>query len=91
MATKTISIMEDAYEILLRNKVGDESFSQVIRRTMKKKSIAEKYAKLVHVGEKRAMQEFSIIKQIINSHKEIAKELRLNEEEMEYLRNGDLR
>ncbi|MFA4953060.1 MAG: replication factor C large subunit [Candidatus Pacearchaeota archaeon] len=57
------------------------------QRTAKKKSIAQKYARRVHVGEKRAMNEFPIIKQIINSHKEIAKELRLNEEEIEYLAN----
>ena len=56
------------------------------QRTLKKKSIAQKYAKYVHVGVKRAMQEFPLIKQIINSHKEIAKELRLNEEEVEYLK-----
>jgi len=55
------------------------------QRTAKKKSISEKYAHKVHVGIKRAMHEFPIIKQIINSNKEIAKELRLNEEELEYL------
>jgi len=32
MGTKTISIMEDAYEILEKKKQGNESFSQVIRR-----------------------------------------------------------
>ena len=31
MATKTITIMEDAYEMLNRLKKGDESFSEVIR------------------------------------------------------------
>jgi replication factor C large subunit len=57
------------------------------QRTAKKKSIAEKYAKIVHVGQKRAMYEFPIIKQIINSNQKIAKELKLSEEEIEYLRN----
>ena len=31
MTTKTITIMEDAYEMLNRLKKGDESFSEVIR------------------------------------------------------------
>ncbi len=56
------------------------------QRTAKKKSITEKYAALVHVGKKRALNEFPIIKQIINSNPEIQKELKLNEEEIEYLR-----
>ena len=33
------------------------------------------------------MREFPIIKQIINSNSEIPKELKLNEEELEYLKN----
>ncbi len=42
MATKTISIMDDAYGLLVRNRMGNESFSEVIRRTFgKKKSIME--------------------------------------------------
>jgi replication factor C large subunit len=57
------------------------------QRTIYKKSIAEKYAHHVHVGIKRALNEFPIIKQIINSNPDIAKELRLNEEEVEYLRS----
>ncbi len=55
------------------------------QRTMKKKSIAQKYAKYVHVGYKRAMNEFPIVKQIIKSNPSIAKELKLNEEEVGYL------
>lgn len=55
------------------------------QRTAKKKSIAQKYAKYVHVGEKRAMKEFSIIKQILKSNSEIQKELKLNEDEVKYL------
>ncbi|MGY4884505.1 MAG: replication factor C large subunit [Nanobdellota archaeon] len=57
------------------------------QRTMKKKSIAEKYSQYSHIGQKRAMQEFPLIKQIINSNPEISKELKLDEEEMEYLRS----
>ncbi len=55
------------------------------QRTAKKKSIAQKYAHHVHIGNKRAMKEFTIIKQIIKSNEKIQKELRLSEEEMEYL------
>ena len=42
MSTKTISIMDDAYMLLLRNKLRNESFSEVIRRHFRrKKSILE--------------------------------------------------
>ena len=36
MVTKTITIMEDAYELLAQNKRKEESFSEVIRRLAKK-------------------------------------------------------
>jgi len=55
------------------------------QRTQKKKTIAQKYSKLVHIGEKRAMHEFPIIKQIIKSNTAIQKELKLSDEEFEYL------
>lgn len=55
------------------------------QKNMKKKSISEKYARYVHVGVKRAMNEFPLIKNIINSHPAIQKELKLNEEEIEFL------
>jgi len=55
------------------------------QKTAKIKSIAIKYASYVHVGQKRAMREFPIIKQIIKSNSDIQKELKLNEEEIEYL------
>ncbi len=54
------------------------------QRNMMKKSIAVKYAKYVHVGQKRAMQEFPIIKQILKNQN-IRKELRLSEDETNYL------
>jgi len=57
------------------------------QRTVKQKSIATKYAHHVHVGIKRAMQEFPMIKIIIKSNKNIQKELRLNEEEIDYIEN----
>lgn len=55
------------------------------KKTAKKKTIAEKYAKTVHIGIKRAMQEFPIIKQIIKSNPKIQEELKLDSEEVEYL------
>lgn len=55
------------------------------QRTQKKKSISQKYAKYVHVGTKRAMNEFPIIKQIIKYSPEIQKELKLEKEEIEYV------
>lgn len=55
------------------------------QRTAKMKSIAKKYAELVHVGHKRAMKEFPIIKQIIKSHPDIQIELKLDEDELAYL------
>ena len=50
----------------------------------KKKTIAAKYAALVHVGEKRALREFSMIKQFLQSPA-VQKELKLNEEEVAWL------
>lgn len=55
------------------------------KRTEKKKSIAKKYSRYVHVGEKRALREFPIIKNIIANNSGIQKELKLSEEEVEYL------
>ena len=55
------------------------------QRDEKKKSISKKYASCVHVGIKRAMNEFPIIKQIILQNAEISKELKLTKEETDYL------
>jgi len=56
------------------------------QKTMQKKSICQKYAQYVHVSQKRAMSEFPTIKQIIKSNPEIQKELKLEDEEIEYLK-----
>jgi len=56
------------------------------QKTAKRKLITEKYARYVHINKKRALSEFSIIKQIINSNPVIRKELKLNQEEIEYLK-----
>jgi len=55
------------------------------QRNAKKKTIAEKYARYVHIGIKRAMNEFPIIKPILKFNSEIQKELKLDEEEIIYL------
>ena len=55
------------------------------QKTAKKKSIAKKYARYVHVGFKRAMKEFPVIKQIIKTNSDIQKELRIDEDELAYL------
>lgn len=56
------------------------------QKTMQKKSICQKYSQYVHVSNKRAMSEFPTIKQIIKSSPEIQKELKLEEDEIEYLK-----
>lgn len=38
MGTKTISIMDDVYDLLVQAKNSDESFSDIIRRTIKSQS-----------------------------------------------------
>lgn len=54
------------------------------RRIEKKKRIAKKYSRYVHVGEKRALKEFPTIKQFLLKP-EIQKELKLTEDEIGYL------
>lgn len=56
------------------------------QKQAKKKSIAEKYAKNCHISIKKAMRDFKIIKIVINKPT-IQKELKLNEEEIEYIKN----
>jgi replication factor C large subunit len=54
------------------------------RRIEKKKSISQKYAKYVHIGEKRAINEFPMFVSILRKPS-VQKELKLNEDEIEYL------
>ncbi|MBI2043945.1 replication factor C large subunit [Candidatus Pacearchaeota archaeon] len=54
------------------------------RRTEKQKSIAAKFAKHTHIGQKRAMNEYRVIKTILKNP-EVQKELKLTGEEIEYL------
>ena len=46
--------MEDAYELLLRNKARNESFSQVIRRTMKRKKDIMEFAGTLDMDDEEA-------------------------------------
>jgi replication factor C large subunit len=55
------------------------------QKTIQKKSICEKYAQYVHISQKRAMNEFQTIKQILKSNSDIQKELKFDEEEIDYL------
>lgn len=55
------------------------------QKTAKRKTIAQKYASYVHIGEKRAMRDFPVLKMIIKSNPEVQKEIKLNEEEIAYL------
>ncbi|MBU0894747.1 MAG: replication factor C large subunit [Nanoarchaeota archaeon] len=57
------------------------------QKTIKMKSICQKYAKYVHINQKRARNEFPIIKNILKNNKSIQKELKLNDEEVDYLEN----
>ena len=55
------------------------------QKTFKKKSIAEKYARKTHVGQKRIMSEWEEIKHILENPL-VQKELKLDEEEISYLK-----
>ena len=41
MASKNISITEDVYDLLVKMKLGDESFSQTIRRLASERRISD--------------------------------------------------
>jgi replication factor C large subunit len=56
------------------------------QKTIQKKSICEKYSQYVHVSKKRAMSEFPTIKQILKTSPEIQKELKLEDDEINYLK-----
>lgn len=75
------------------NKTGFTSYKKPDRilkiwlnnqKTEKKKSIAKKYARYVHVGEKRALNEFPVLKNIL-INPEIQNELKLTEGEKDFI------
>ncbi len=55
----------------------------------KRKTIAEKYSKLTHVGQKRIMQDFSLLIPILKNSK-IQKQMKLTEEEIAYVNGLEL-
>jgi len=55
------------------------------QKIVRKKTIAKKYAKLVHCSTKRIMRDFSLLKPILKQE-DVQKKLKLSEEEVEYLR-----
>lgn len=63
MGTKTISIMDDAYDLLVRNRRKGESFSSVIRRiTEKKRDIME----FAGIWQNKSDEEIEDMKKFIN-------------------------
>ena len=55
------------------------------QKTVKKKTIAQKYAKLVHCSVKRAMKDFNLVKNFIKTSPKIQGQLKLNQEEIDFL------
>jgi len=55
------------------------------QKTAKKKTIAQKYAKLVHCSVKRAMRDFELLKPVMQKP-EVQAQLRLEEDEIEFLK-----
>ncbi|MBS3071509.1 replication factor C large subunit [Candidatus Pacearchaeota archaeon] len=54
------------------------------QKTLKKKTIAKKYAKFVHCSTKRAMRDFELLKPILKKDS-VQKHLQLSDEEIEFL------
>jgi replication factor C large subunit len=55
------------------------------QKTAKKKTIAQKYAKYVHCSTKRAMRDFPILQKIISSNPKIQSQIKLNQDEIDFL------
>ena len=81
MVTKTITITKEAYEALASDKKKDESFSEVILRTHKKKDSWEAISKFIgaweHVPDK-VIEEMKKDIEKMNNHsmKAVAKKVR---------------
>jgi len=64
MGTKTISIMDDVYELLVRNKKPNESFSDELRRIVSKNGDIMECAGLwADIGDKEAEEMKNFIKE----------------------------
>ena len=55
------------------------------QKTAKKKSIAAKYAPMVHSSQKETMKDFYFVKQILKYNPKTRREIDLSEEEVEYI------
>jgi len=55
------------------------------QKIVQKKSIAKKYARLVHCSTKRALSDFFLLKPILQKP-EVQHQLRLSEEEIDFLK-----
>jgi len=69
MGTKTITIMEDAYEMLVKQKNKDESFSEVIRRICEKKALEKYFGALKDMP----LKDFRKFEESINKMRDVEK------------------
>lgn len=88
MATKTITIMDDAYNLLLSRKNNNESFSEVIRKMAGKKGDIMRLAGAwKHLTSEEVEKRKSDIRKL---RKESTKELLNRINRLNRLRNNDL-
>lgn len=72
---KTITIMDDAYNLLNKMKSKDESFSDIIRKLAKKNTLdLRKWLGAIDGGEERAKEMKEIVK---NTRKRISQGIRM--------------
>lgn len=77
MATKTISITEEAYERLKSRKKENESFSEIIKKITNKRSLLEIAGMLSEREANKVEKEIKNIREISNKKvKEIVKSLK---------------
>jgi predicted CopG family antitoxin len=64
MTSKTMSVSEDAYDLLDKMKLKDESFSEVIRRLAKRRSIADCAGLWVDVSNKEMDAYLRVVREL---------------------------
>jgi len=72
MAVKTITVTEDAYEIIKRFKEGEESFSDLFLRISKKPITAKDFISAFHISPEES-KEFR--KRVLLAHEDLGKGL----------------
>ncbi len=72
MATKTLTITEDAYDLLAQNKLENESFSQEIRRVLAKRQKKSPFDFFGILTE----QEGERVEQVINKRREFNRRMK---------------